>query len=97
MIECSWKAWFGVECLTCGFQRSLELLLKGELMDSFLMFPATIPLIMTFAIAFLHVLFKFRNGANLVLFLFSLTAVLIVVNFSIKLLTGEVFHELAFH
>lgn len=97
MMECSWKSWFGVECLTCGFQRSLELLLKGDLLNSFYMFPATIPLLLTFIYTLLHLRFKFTNGASWVLGFFSLSVVLIVVNFSIKLSTGEVFHELAIH
>lgn len=97
MIECSWKSWFGAECLTCGFQRSLELLLKGNFLDSFYMFPATLPLVATFILALLHIKFNYSKGALWIVSLFSLSAFLMVVNFSIKLSSGEVFHDLAFH
>lgn len=97
MIECSWKSTFGIDCLTCGFQRSVELLFKGELYESFYMFPATIPLVLTFLYSLLHLKFKFSHGATRVLTMFSISALLIVINYTLKLSTGEVFHDLAFH
>jgi hypothetical protein len=40
MIPCLSKTLFGVECLGCGFQRSLLLLLQGDFKASFHMYPA---------------------------------------------------------
>lgn len=91
-MECSWKSTFGVDCLTCGFQRSIKLLSEGRFWDSILMFPAAIPLIVTLILLVLHLYFRFKRGAQYILFSFSFTALLIVVNFSLKLANGEVFH-----
>ncbi|CAM2941253.1 Protein of unknown function [Flavobacterium succinicans] len=40
MIPCLSKTLFGIECLGCGFQRALLLLLKGEWSTAFVMYPA---------------------------------------------------------
>jgi hypothetical protein len=85
MIPCSWKATFGIECFMCGLQRSFLLLLKGEWYESFMLFPALIPLILTFALVALHLYFKWKDGAKWITILFSLSALLIVISYSYKL------------
>ncbi|MEG1230693.1 MAG: DUF2752 domain-containing protein, partial [Flavobacterium sp.] len=40
MIPCMFKTLFGIECLGCGFQRSLFLLFQGEFLAAFNMYPA---------------------------------------------------------
>lgn len=40
MIPCLSKTLFGIECLGCGFQRAFLLLLKGEFLMAFQMYPA---------------------------------------------------------
>lgn len=88
MIECSWKSQFGVECMTCGFQRSLKLLFEGDVVGSFLMFPATIPFLLCLLFTAAHLIWKFRFGPKLIVGLFASTALLIVVNFALKIASG---------
>ncbi|MFK7783655.1 MAG: DUF2752 domain-containing protein [Crocinitomicaceae bacterium] len=92
MIECSWKAQFGVDCLTCGFQRSFLSLMRGDVVDSFVQFPATIPFIACVLFLIAHLTFKINNGHRWIVGMFSLTAVLIVANYTIKLSSGAAFH-----
>jgi hypothetical protein len=92
LIECSWKAHLGVDCLTCGFQRSFISLLNGDFVESFIQFPATIPFIACILVLAAHLTFKIRNGHRWIVGLFSLTALLIVANYSIKLISGAAFH-----
>mgnify|MGYP006143921053 FL=1 len=87
MIPCSWKEHFGIECMTCGFQRSFIYLIKGELLDSFLLFPALMPLLLTIVVLVSHLFFRFKNGALAITGLFALSAVLILINFSIRLIS----------
>ena len=42
-IPCIYKSILGFECPTCGFQRALILLLKGDLLRSLRVYPALIP------------------------------------------------------
>jgi hypothetical protein len=87
MISCSWKEDFGIECMTCGFQRSFVALFNGEFVDSFLLFPATIPILLLAVVVLVHLRLKLTNGARAIIGLFSICAVLIVVNFSIKVIS----------
>lgn len=93
MIECSWKSNFGIDCLTCGFQRSLEVLLHGDLIESFTMFPATIPLLIVFITLPVHLIFKLKHGAKIIVASFCLSAILIVVNYSVKLSNNSFYHQ----
>lgn len=86
MIPCSWKESFGIECMTCGAQRSAGLMIDGKIIESILLFPATIPLLFTALFTFAHLIFHFRNGARIIIFSFSFSAFLIVINFVFKTL-----------
>ena len=45
MLPCAYKELFGIDCPTCGAQRSLLLLVEGNLKDSFLIYPPLIPVL----------------------------------------------------
>jgi len=91
MQECSWKTDYGIECLTCGFQRSFVLLLEGNIFESLKMFPALIPFLLTIIVLVLHLIYKLKNGAKIITILFSITAILIVANYLLKLYNGTVY------
>jgi len=48
MIPCLSKTLFGIECLGCGFQRAVLLLLKGEWSAAFAMYPAVYSMLAMF-------------------------------------------------
>ncbi|MCA6363541.1 MAG: DUF2752 domain-containing protein [Bacteroidetes bacterium] len=81
MLECPIKSHFGVSCPGCGFQRSLILLLNGNIWGSIVRFPALLPFLSTWLMLFAHLLFKFRHGATALVWLFGTTAVCILANF----------------
>ena len=47
-LPCLFKKYFHVDCPGCGFQRSIIELLKGNIGESFLLFPTTFALIIFF-------------------------------------------------
>ena len=85
-IPCFYKKYLGFECPWCGSQRALKLLIEGKIVDSIVMFPALIPLILMFAFLALHLIFKFRHGNRILVSLFVLNVVIIAVNYIIKLI-----------
>lgn len=85
MLECHYKKYLGIECPGCGAQRSFVQLIKGELVESFLLFPALIPVMFTFVFLGLHLVFKFKHGAKILVYSFSISAALMVINFIYKL------------
>ena len=92
MIECNFKSTFGIDCLTCGAQRSFLLLLDGDLAGSFYMFPATIPFIITVLFTITHLVFKFKQGAPVIIGLFATTTAFVVVNYTLKIFSGTIYN-----
>lgn len=46
-MPCAYREFYGMDCPFCGGQRSALLLLQGRFRESFLLFPALIPLAAT--------------------------------------------------
>ncbi|MFZ6051173.1 DUF2752 domain-containing protein [Halocola ammonii] len=80
MATCSTKSLTGLSCFGCGLQRSFVLLLKGDLVASFTMYPALIPFILLILFVPLHLWLKLKHGALTIKVLFIINAVLMVVN-----------------
>lgn len=79
MFPCFYKQTFGISCPMCGFQRSLIELLKGNFMESFLQFPALLPLLLT---SFIFIVLKLLKSPKAkvivqVILLFDLTVMII--------------------
>ena len=51
---CSFKEAMGIDCPGCGLQRSVIELLKGHPWESFLLYPALMPVMAMFLFLFLH-------------------------------------------
>jgi len=85
MGVCPFRELTGQICPGCGVQRAFVLLLKGELWNSFLMYPALIPMIVLFIALALHLKLQFKKGAVFLMYIFILVAVLILVNYIVKL------------
>lgn len=83
-LDCFYKKTFGLECMGCGFQRSLIHLFRGEWMDSIVMFPALLPTLALLIFTIIHIIFKIRNGHKVILGLFILTVSLMLGNFIYK-------------
>lgn len=86
MITCSWKSTFGFDCPGCGFQRSFLKLFEGEFYESVMLYPATLPILITFLLLILHLRYKFQEGAYTLVGTFLISTILILVNFLSKLL-----------
>ena len=65
MLPCLWKQTFNVDCMGCGMQRSISLILKGDFIAAFYMYPAIYSLIMLFTFLIFHLKFQFKNRYSL--------------------------------
>lgn len=61
MFPCLSKTLFGIECLGCGFQRSLVMLLQGDFSGSFKMYPALLTTFLFLGILGLNFIDTNRN------------------------------------
>ena len=85
-MPCYYKQILGVECLGCGMQTALILLLKGELVESIKTFPALLPMIFMAVFLIFHLIFKFRKGAFMLKISFIFTVTIQVLSYIYKLI-----------
>ena len=81
MIPCMNKKIFGVECFGCGTQRSLALLLKGDFVGAFNMYPAIFTTLLFFVVVGLHFIDKSRNYHKAIISLAVINAIIMVVSY----------------
>ena len=85
MLPCLNKKIFGIDCLGCGLQRSIALLLKGEFMDAFYMYPAVYPLLFLLAFIGFNFLFQFKNDRLIKISLITFTVLTMIVSYIFKM------------
>jgi len=85
MLPCMTKQFIGMDCPGCGLQRSAVLLIKGQFAEAFHMYPAIYPLALLIIFAITSQFFKFKFDFQIKVFLGISTAVIIVVNYILKL------------
>ncbi|MBM3403450.1 MAG: DUF2752 domain-containing protein [Bacteroidetes bacterium] len=86
-MPCSWKRTFGIDCPGCGMQSAFIELLKGNLVESIKIFPALIPMITMILFLIFHLVFRFQNGARILLFLLIFTVCILVISYLYKIST----------
>ncbi|MDR3218329.1 MAG: DUF2752 domain-containing protein [Dysgonamonadaceae bacterium] len=91
LLTCPSKQFFHLDCPGCGLQRSIIALLEGDIVRSLQTYPATIPMLFTFAFTALHLKFGFRYGAAIIKWSFATTASIILIFYFYKLFTHKLF------
>ncbi|MCX2837293.1 DUF2752 domain-containing protein [Salinimicrobium sp. MT39] len=61
MLPCLNKQLFGIDCLGCGAQRALVLVLQGEFSAAFKMFPAIYPILILLLFLVTNLFYKFKG------------------------------------
>jgi hypothetical protein len=68
-------------------QRSFIELLKGNILESLVLYPALIPTILMIGFLVIHLIYKFKNGGTYLKYLFIFNTSIVVLNYIYKLLT----------
>jgi hypothetical protein len=89
MITCPSKHFFHFDCPGCGLQRSLIALLEGDLVKSFQLYPATIPILFCLIFTALHLKFDFKNGAAVIKVAYIFAMSVIVIFYIYKIFTHQ--------
>ena len=84
MLPCMNKSIFGFDCLGCGTQRALLLILKGEFAEAFYIFPAIYTTILFIFILAFNFIDKSRNYHKIIIGLALTNAVIMVVSYFYK-------------
>jgi hypothetical protein len=88
-LPCPFKALTGFDCPGCGFQRSFLALLKGNFQESFHLYPATVPLLLTFIIVLPAKYFTKRDVSLLIKVMFVITGAIILISYLYKMVYGH--------
>lgn len=85
MLPCLSKTILGIECLGCGFQRSFLLLIHGDFIAAFKMYPAIYTLLGLFLFIMLNFKLKHKHSKKIISRLAYLNLSIMIVNYIIKI------------
>jgi uncharacterized protein DUF2752 len=85
LLRCPYKSFFGLDCPGCGMQRAFVALLRGDIKESFFLYPALLPVMLTLMLTLVHISFKLKEGARYIKYSYLISVVLIVISYIIKL------------
>ncbi|MHA4894427.1 DUF2752 domain-containing protein [Pedobacter sp. PWIIR3] len=91
LLACPFKRLTGLDCPGCGFQRSILALVQGDVKSSVHLYPAVAPILMFIIFVPLHLKFDFKNGAQLIKFLYLIIAIVIVLNYIYKIYNHKLY------
>ena len=90
-LPCPSRALLHFDCPGCGMQRSFIYLLKGDLVKSLAMHPATIPMLALVIFAMLHFIFRLSKGAKIIVILQLTVAIITMVFYIYKIVNHKIF------
>lgn len=85
MLPCLNKKFLGFECMGCGLQRSVVLLINGQLLEAFFMYPALYTIIALFGFIIINHFKNYKYGNKIIIILALLNVVVIIGSFLLKL------------
>lgn len=91
LLTCYVKHLTGIDCPGCGLQRSIIALLRGDMAQSWHLYPATIPLLSIWAFTVVHIQLKFSWGATLIKFGYFFIVFIIVLNYILKIKNSQLY------
>jgi hypothetical protein len=79
------KSLFGVDCIGCGVQRSILLLINGEFIKAFYQFPAIYTTILLFIFIGLHLINKKRDYQKIIIALAIINNIIMIISYIYKI------------
>lgn len=89
MLACPSKKLLHIECPGCGLQRSFIALIKGNITDSLILYPALLPIMVMVLYTFLHLRNDYVHGARNIKILQVFVAVVILSFYIYKIINQK--------
>lgn len=89
LLACPIKQHFRIDCPGCGFQRSVLALFEGDLVRSFTLYPATVPLMVLLLFTMVHLKIDFKHGTFFIKILYIGISLIIIINYIYKIFTHQ--------
>jgi Protein of unknown function (DUF2752) len=90
MLTCPSKKWLHIDCPGCGLQRSAIALLKGDLINSFQLYPATLPILAILVFLVLHLKNQYKKGAFILQRLYVFCSIIVLIHYIYKIATHQI-------
>jgi hypothetical protein len=84
MLPCGFKAIFNIDCPVCGAQRSFVQLLKGNLAESFSVYPPLIPVLLLVSLVVFKLLNKQFIQTNFLKSYSLVVLIIVMLNYIIR-------------
>ena len=84
MLPCITKKFIGIDCPGCGLQRSFSLLIHGEFIAAFKMYPPVYSLIILLVFLFIRNFIQIKYANKIIVTLTLITVVFILTNYILK-------------
>lgn len=88
-IPCPFKYLTSFDCLGCGFQRSFFRLLEGDFISSLIIYPPTIPFVLSVIAGIFTTLLKGNSNSKILKSMYFATGIIMVVNYIYKIATHQ--------
>ncbi len=85
MLPCMNKQLFGIDCPGCGTQRAASLLINGDFIGAFAMFPAIYSTILLFILLGLHIFDKRHSYQKIIIVVAIINAVIMIFSYIYKM------------
>ncbi len=85
ILPCMNKSLFGVDCLGCGTQRSLLLLINGDFIKAFYQFPAIYTTLLLLGFLGLHFIDKSRDYHKIIIGMAITNALIMIIAYIYKI------------
>jgi hypothetical protein len=88
MLPCAYKSLLGIDCPLCGGQRSLLLLLKGDMAGSFRMYPPLVPVLLCAALFIVYLVNRKLISAALIRGISLVVLIMVIISYIVRLAAG---------
>jgi len=85
MLPCLNKQLLGLDCPGCGLQRSVDLLLHGEFVAAFQMYPAIYPILLLLSFLITSSFAKFKYSHQIKIAVMLITAGTVLISYILKM------------
>ncbi|TDQ29783.1 DUF2752 domain-containing protein [Tenacibaculum caenipelagi] len=85
MLPCLNKKFFGIDCLGCGIQRALNLVLQGEFVAAFKIYPAIYTLLLLAVVIGVNFFYNIKYAQKIISILAIINIAIIVISYIIKM------------
>ncbi|MFN5317890.1 MAG: DUF2752 domain-containing protein [Bacteroidia bacterium] len=86
LLPCAYKQLFGIDCPICGFQRSLILMLNGDLAGSFFQYMPLLPILILMGLSIIRLIKPNIISRRFHIYYSIIVLTVIFINYSIKLI-----------